>query len=203
LDRTQPSLEAQLCNLADAIAYNAHDIDDGVRSGLISMHQLQSIELFERFRLEVLAEHPDLVQASRARRLLYETIRRMLSEQVYDVIASTQQSLQMAKPQSVEDVRLAGPLVGFSANMKALSTPLQQFLFTHLYRHPKVIETSAQAQNVVRDLYAAYVSQPAEMPTDFAEREDIQRAVSDYIAGMTDRFAAREHERMTGQKWLS
>ena len=202
LDRTQPSLEAQLCNLADSIAYNAHDIDDGVRSGLITMSQLQSIELFERYRLEALAEHPDLVQAARARRLLYETIRRMLSEQVYDVIATTRQGIQMAKPQNVEEVRLAGPLVGFSAEMNALSTPLQQFLFSQLYRHPKVMETTVQAQNVVRDLYVAYASRPAEMPTDFAMREDTQRAVADYIAGMTDRFAAREHERLTGQKWL-
>jgi len=108
----------------------------------------------------------------------------------------------MAKPQSVEDVRLAGPSVGFSVEMKALSTPLQQFLFSQLYRHPKVMETTAQAKNVVRDLYTAYVSHPAEMPTDFAMREDTQRAVADYIAGMTDRFAAREHERLTGQKWL-
>jgi dGTPase len=203
LDRTQPSLEAQLCNLADAIAYNAHDIDDGVRSGLISMAQLQSIELFERYRLEALAEHPSLGDASRARRLLYETIRRMLSEQVYDVIATTQHGLHRAQPQSLQDVRLAGPLVAFSDEMTALAKPLQQFLFSQLYRHPKVMETTAQAQNMVRDLYAAYVSQPAEMPSDFAQREDTQRAVADYIAGMTDRFAAREHERLTGHKWLS
>jgi dGTPase len=202
LDRTQPSLEAQLCNLADAIAYNAHDIDDGVRSGLISMAQLQSIALFERYRREALAEHPGLGDASRARRLLYETIRRMLSEQVYDVIATTKNGLQMAQPQSVGDVRLAGPLVAFSDEMKALSKPLQQFLFSQLYRHPKVMETTAQAQNMVRDLFAAYVSQPAEMPSDFAQREDTHRAVADYIAGMTDRFAAREHERLTGHKWL-
>jgi len=203
LDRTQPSLEAQLCNLADAIAYNAHDIDDGVRSGLISMAQLQSIALFERYRREALAEHPSLGDAERARRLLYETIRRMLSEQVYDVIATTKQGLEMAQPQSVEDVRLAGPLVAFSDEMKDLAKPLQQFLFSQLYRHPKVMETTAQAQDMVRNLYAAYVSQPAEMPSDFALREDTHRAVADYIAGMTDRFAAREHERLTGQKWLS
>jgi len=202
LNRTQPSLEAQLCNLADAIAYNAHDIDDGVRSGLISMAQLQSIALFERYRQEALAEHPSLGDAARARRLLYETIRRMLSEQVYDVIATTKQGLQMARPQSVEDVRLAGPLVAFSDEMKALAKPLQQFLFSQLYRHPKVMETTAQAQDMVRDLYAAYVSHPAEMPSDFAQREDTHRAVADYIAGMTDRFAAREHERLTGHKWL-
>ena len=201
LDRTQPSLEAQLCNLADAIAYNAHDIDDGVRSGLITLAQLQSVELFERYRLQALAEHPDLAQPQRARRLLYETIRRMLSEQVYDVIATTRANLQRAAPDSADAARQAGPLVAFSAEMKVLATPLKQFLFSQLYRHPQVMETTGHAQTVVRDLYAAYVAQPAEMPPDFAQHEDTHRAVADYIAGMTDRFAAREHERLTGRKW--
>jgi len=201
LDRTQPSLEAQLCNLADAIAYNAHDIDDGVRSGLITMAQLQSVELFERYRVQALAEHPDLAQPQRARRLLYETIRRMLSEQVYDVIATTRANLQRAAPDSADAARLAGPLVAFSAEMKALAVPLKQFLFSQLYRHPQVMETTGLAQNVVRELYQAYVQAPSEMPQDYAHRADTHRAVADYIAGMTDRFAAREHERLTGRKW--
>jgi dGTPase len=201
LDRTQPSLEAQLCNLADAIAYNAHDIDDGVRSGLITMAQLQSVELFERYRLQALAEHPDLAQPQRARRLLYETIRRMLSEQVYDVIATTRANLQRAAPADADAARQAGPLVAFSAEMKALAVPLKQFLFSQLYRHPQVMETTGLAQNVVRELYQAYVQAPSEMPQDYAHRADTHRAVADYIAGMTDRFAAREHERLTGRKW--
>lgn len=201
LDRTQPSLEAQLCNLADAIAYNAHDIDDGVRSGLITMAQLQSVELFERYRVQALAEHPDLAQPQRARRLLYETIRRMLSEQVYDVIATTRANLQRAAPAHADAARLAGPLVAFSAEMKDLAVPLKQFLFSQLYRHPQVMETTGLAQNVVRELYQAYVQAPSEMPQDHAHRPDTHRAVADYIAGMTDRFAAREHERLTGRKW--
>ncbi len=203
LNRTQPSLEAQLCNLADAIAYNAHDIDDGVRSGLITLEQLQSIELFERFQMQALRAHPDLAQAQRSRRWLYETIRLMLSEQVYDVIAATQHNLQVHRPQNADEARQAGPLVAFSAQMKALALPLKQFLFTHLYRHPQVMNTTLQAQQVVRDLYEAYVAAPSEMPQDFASREDTHRAVADYIAGMTDRYAAREHERLTGRKWLA
>ena len=203
LNRTQPSLEAQLCNLADAIAYNAHDIDDGVRSGLITLEQLQSIELFERFQMQALRDHPDLAQAQRSRRWLYETIRLMLSEQVYDVIAATQHNLQIHRPQNADEARQAGPLVAFSAQMKALALPLKQFLFTHLYRHPQVMNTTMQAQQVVRDLYEAYVAAPSEMPQDFASREDTHRAVADYIAGMTDRYAAREHERLTGRKWLA
>jgi dGTPase len=139
IDRSQPSLEAQLCNLADAIAYNAHDIDDGVRSGLISMAQLQSVELFERYRLEALAEHPGLAEPQRARRLLYETIRRMLSAQVYDVIGATRQAIEAAAPANADEARQAGPLLRFSAAMHAQSAALKQFLFGSLYRHPQVL----------------------------------------------------------------
>lgn len=202
IDRNQPSLEAQLCNLADAIAYNAHDIDDGVRSGLITMAQLQSVELFERYRIEALAEYPDLAEPARARRLLYEAIRRMLSAQVYDVIAATRQALSQAAPASADEARLAGPLLRFSPAMHAQSTALKQFLFAQLYRHPQVMQMTGQAQIVVRELFEAYSAQPSEMPPEHAARPDAARAVADYIAGMTDRFAGREHERLTGRKLL-
>ena len=202
IDRSQPSLEAQLCNLADAIAYNAHDIDDGVRSGLISMAQLQSVDLFERYRLEALAEHPGLAEPQRARRLLYDTIRRMLSAQVYDVIAATRQAIEAAAPADAYEARQAGPLLRFSAAMHAQSAALKQFLFGSLYRHPQVMETTGQAQIVVRQLFEAYSLSPAEMPAVHAARPDAARAVADYIAGMTDRFAGREHERLTGLKLL-
>ena len=129
IDRSQPSLEAQLCNLADAIAYNAHDIDDGVRSGLISMAQLQSVDLFERYRLEALAEYPVLAEPQRARRLLYETIRRMLSAQVYDVIGATRQAIEAVAPANADEARQAGPLLRFSAAMHAQSAALKQILF--------------------------------------------------------------------------
>ncbi len=202
LVRSQPSLEAQLCNLADAIAYNAHDIDDGVRSGLITMVQLQSVELFERYRIEALAEFSDLAEPTRARRLLYETIRRMLSAQVYDVIAATGQALSQAAPASADEARLAGPLLRFSPAMHAQSTALKQFLFAQLYRHPQVMQMTGLAQIVVRELFESYSAQPSEMPPEHAARPDAARAVADYIAGMTDRFAGREHERLTGRKLL-
>jgi len=202
LERSQPSLEAQLCNLADAIAYNAHDIDDGVRSGLITMVQLQSVELFERYRIEALAEFSDLAEPTRARRLLYETIRRMLSAQVYDVIAATGQALSQAAPASADKARLAGPLLRFSPAMHAQSTALKQFLFAQLYRHPQVMQMTGLAQIVVRELFESYSAQPSEMPPEHAARPDAARAVADYIAGMTDRFAGREHERLTGRKLL-
>ena len=200
LDRTQPSLEAQLCNLADAIAYNAHDIDDGVRSGLISTEQLLEVELFAHYHQQALAEHPGL--SAKPRRLLYETIRRMLSDQVYDVIDTTRRAVAQAGVQSAAQARLAGPLVGFSADMKARTAELKKFLFARLYRHPQVMQTTGQAQQGVRELFAAYVDRPAEMREDFAVRADLHRSVADYIAGMTDRFALREHERLTGRKLL-
>jgi dGTPase len=200
IDRTQPSLEAQLCNLADAIAYNAHDIDDGVRSGLISMGQLQEVALFAHYHQQTLNEHPAL--SEKPRRLLYETIRRMLSDQVYDVIDTTRQAVARAGVQSADEARLAGPLVAFSADMKARTAELKKFLFASLYRHPQVMQTTGQAQQAVHELFAAYVARPAEMPADFAAGADLHRAVADYIAGMTDRFALREHERLTGRKLL-
>jgi dGTPase len=200
IDRTQPSLEAQLCNLADAIAYNAHDIDDGVRSGLISIEQLLQVELFAHYHQQTLDEYQDL--SEKPRRVLYETIRRMLSDQVYDVIDTTRQAATQAGVRTLAEARLAGPLVAFSAGMKTRSSELQKFLFAQLYRHPQVMHTTVQAQQVVRELFAAYVSQPAEMPADFAANANLHRSVADYIAGMTDRFALREHERLTGRKLL-
>ncbi|MEO5672306.1 MAG: deoxyguanosinetriphosphate triphosphohydrolase [Ramlibacter sp.] len=199
LDRSQPSLEAQLCNLADEIAYNAHDIDDGVRSGLITMEQLVEVELFDRYRLQTLDEFPRL----QGRRLLYESIRRMLSAQVYDVIDCSSDLIAGAAPASADDARGAGALIAFSAAMRASSAALKRFLLHNLYRHPQVMATTGQAQQVVRELFAAYVDHPQQMNSDFAAKPNATRAVADYIAGMTDRFAAREHERLTGRKLLA
>jgi dGTPase len=146
LDGRQPSLEAQLCNLADEIAYNAHDIDDGVRSGLITLEQLAGVELFEQFRLAALTEYPEL----QGRRLLYESIRRMLSAQVYDVIDATRSALQAAAPAGAHEARAAGPLVKFSETMQARSGVLKRFLLQNLYRHPQVVAKTGQAQQVVQ-----------------------------------------------------
>ncbi|MFM8756591.1 MAG: deoxyguanosinetriphosphate triphosphohydrolase [Limnohabitans sp.] len=200
LDRTQPSLEAQLCNLADAIAYNAHDIDDGVRSGLLSLDQMQEVPLFERYRQQVIAEYPQL--ADKPRRWLYESTRRMLSEQVYDVIDTTRAAIAAAGVRTADEARLAGPLVRFSQDMHTKSAQLKQLLFAHLYRHPQVMHTTVQAKTAVRELFEAYLAHPLELRAEFASRADRHRAVADYIAGMTDRFALREHERLTGKRLL-
>jgi len=199
LNGTQPSLEAQLCNLADAIAYNAHDIDDGVRSGLLTLSQMDEVPLFAHYKLLTLQQHPGLSEAHKARRLLYETIRRMLSDQVYDVIDVTRVNLEKHKPQSADEARQAGPLVAFGPDMMGRVQDMKTFLFKHLYRHPQVMEMTNNAQTVVRELFDAYLSRPQEMSSDFSRREETPRAVADYIAGMTDRFATREHERLTGR----
>ena len=199
LDGTQPSLEAQLANLADEIAYNAHDIDDGVRSGLLTLDQVAEVPLFAQHLATVKAEYPQLAE----RRTLYEAIRRMLSAQIYDVIDATGAALALAAPQSADAARHAGRLLQFSADMRARSTELKRFLFAQLYRHPQVVDTTTQARQVVRELLAAYLDRPAELRPSFAQRPDRERAVADYIAGMTYRFALREHERLTGQRLLA
>jgi len=198
LERTQPALEAQLCNLADEIAYNAHDIDDGVRSGLITMEQLAEVPLFERFCRETVAEYPTLD----GRRLLYESIRRMLSAQVYDVIDATRAAIDALAPADADAVRRGPPLVCFGEQMRAQSLALKRFLFANLYRHPQVSQTTGQAQEVVRELFDVYRERPSEMPASYRRRADRERAVADYIAGMTDRFAMRERERLTGRAWV-
>jgi dGTPase len=197
LDGTQPSLEAQLCNLADAIAYNAHDIDDGVRSGLLTLDQLAELPLVRRHRDAVLAEFPALAGAP-GRRLLFDTIRRMLSAQVHDVIDATAAALAVAAPASADGARQGPRLLQHSAAMHGEATQLKRLLFGALYRHPQVMRTTDVARQVVRALFAAYVDAPQEMPAEHAARPDRHRAVADYVAGMTDRFATREHRRLTG-----
>ena len=194
----QPGLEAQLCNLADEVAYNAHDIDDGVRSGLLSLEQLEAaVPLVQRHLREALAEFPSLT----GKRLLFETIRRMLSAQVYDIIDASRAELDAAAPADVLAMRRAGrPLLRFSTEMRRGSSELKRFLFASLYRHPQVQEKRARAEQVLRELFAIYLGDPSQLPADHAGQADLPRACADYIAGMTDRFALKEHQRLTGQQ---
>lgn len=211
LTHQQTSLEGQLANLADAIAYNAHDVDDGVRSGLISLAQLQTVPLFAHFYAQTLAQYPQLAQPHAQRRLLHESIRRMLTEQVYDVIRSTQQAISEAGVRDVADVRAhAKALVCFSAQMQAQSQALKHFLLHQLYRHTRVMQTMAAARQVVRELFAAYMAQPELMKPRYvwrvqqaADEAQKARVVADFVAGMTDRYAAKEHERLTGLRLWS
>jgi len=145
------------------------------------------------------------------RRVLYETIRRMLSAQVYDVISATREAIRLAGPRSADEARQLSPLVLFNPAMREQSAALKRFLLANLYRHAQVMHTTGQAKQVVRELFHAYLAQPTQMPAKFADRATrglddpavLARAVADYIAGMTDRFAAREHERLTGRRLLA
>ena len=215
LDGSQPSLEAQLCNLADEIAYNAHDIDDGVRSGLITVEQLQKVPLFEDHHRQAVRDFPELGASQHQRRLLFEVIRRMLSAQVYDLIAVSQVTLAAIAPASPDVVRQSGPLLAFGEDMRRHSIQLKQFLFRNLYRHPQVMQTTDIAKQVIRELFDAYSTGPTELPGNFgaagvtgphgkqAGTTPLARNVADYIAGMTDRFASSEHQRLTGKRLLA
>jgi dGTPase len=207
LRREQPSLEAQLCNLADEIAYNAHDIDDGVRSGLITLEQVREVPLFARFCGEALREQPQLGESANRKRWLYEAIRRMLSAQVYDVIESTRAAIAAHQVRDLAGVRAAAPLVVFSAAMVEEARVLKAFLLRALYRHPTVVEKMDAARAVVSGLFALYIESPDQMAAPGAALDSnadagLQRRVADYVAGMTDRFALREHERLTGKRVL-
>jgi dGTPase len=190
--KKQPSLEAQLVNLADEMAYNAHDIDDGVRSGLIEIEALRELALFERFHTQVLREYPDL----QGRRLLSEIIRRLLSVQVFDVIDQTRRALDAHGIQSEADVRLAEPIVGLTQEMAAQVQDIKRWLFRHLYRHTQVTAKMDEAAAKVRELFQAYLREPALMPAAYAQQTQLPRAIADYIAGMTDRFASHEYVKL-------
>jgi dGTPase len=201
VDRTQPSLEAQIADIADAIAYNNHDVDDGYRAGLISLQQLREQPLFEAGFREVTSLYPGLDD----RRLIYETIRRMIDTVVTDLVETTQRNIDEAKPGSIDDVRAAGRrLVSFSAGVAEQHQSLKRFLQEHLYSHEQKLEMTARVQVVLEELFAAFMADVETMPAEFAQAaaqgDETHRArvVADYIAGMTDRYAFAEHERISG-----
>jgi dGTPase len=194
LRRRQPSIEAQITNLADEIAYNNHDIDDGLRSGLLALAQLDEVPLFARHAQAVRAEHPAIGE----RRMIHETVRRMINTLVADLIAESRRRISAAAPASIDDVRAAPPLVAFSEPMRAEADALKVFLHDHLYRHYQVMRMTEKARRVVRELFGAFLGEPRLLPTDHrlrAER-DRPRAIADYVAGMTDRYAMKEHRRL-------
>lgn len=193
-DRTQPSLEAQICNLADEIAYNNHDVDDGLRSGLIELEQLATIDIFARHSDQARAEFPGL----QGRRLIHETVRRMINALMLDVIRQTRRNIAAATPATVEDVRNAPVLVAFSEPMERAQLQLKQFLRANLYRHYQVCRMTNKARRIVTELFDALSADIELLPPQHCgrAREDRPRAIADYIAGMTDRYAMREHRRL-------
>ncbi|MDQ0141496.1 deoxyguanosinetriphosphate triphosphohydrolase [Cupriavidus necator] len=194
LEGTQPSLEAQLANLADEIAYNNHDIDDGLRSGLLTLEQLDEVPMWARHRAEVAEAFPGI----NGRRAINETVRRMINTLIVDLIETTSRNIAAANPRHIDAVRAAGPLVGFSPEIHEEAAALKRFLFRHLYRHYLVMRMSAKAQRIVGDLFQAFMSDPRLLPPQYQAGHggDQSRLIAHYIAGMTDRYAIREHRRI-------
>jgi dGTPase len=195
--RRQPSIEAQIANLADEIAYNNHDIDDGLRSGLLSLAALDEVALFARHAEQVRTRYPGVPE----RRMIHETVRAMINTLVTDVIRETTGRLAAAAPGSVDEVRGAAALVAFSDGVRAEADTLKAFLFARLYRHYRVMRMTAKASRVVTALFGAFHDEPRLLPPDYrdraaADRVAAPRVIADYIAGMTDRFAIREHRRL-------
>ena len=194
LDRTQPTIEAQICNLADEIAYNNHDVDDGLRSGLITLEQLEEVPIFARFRREVVELYPQIA----GRRLIHEAIRRMINAQVIDLVGETTGRIVAVAPLSIDDVRAGPVLVAYSEAMRAEQLTLKQFLRDNLYRHYQVLRMTAKARRIIAELFGAFMDDPRLLPPQYQlmARDDKPRAIADYIAGMTDRYAMREHRRL-------
>ncbi len=193
---THASLEAQAAALADDIAYDAHDIDDGLRAGLFSVADIRAAAPFVAGLLdEIETRHPGLEEP----RLVHELTRRVITRFIEHAIAESSRRIAEAKVASAEDVAKAGrALVDLSKTFEAADRDIKAFLFSHMYRHPKVQAVREKADAIVRRLFAAYMADPAAMPPDWAAKagEDRARAVADYIAGMTDRFAVQEHARL-------
>jgi len=194
IQRQQPSIEAQIANLADEIAYNNHDVDDGLRSGLITLVQLEAIPLFARHAEEVRRAYPHIAD----RRLIHETTRRMINALIVDLITETRRRVTAAVPKSIDEVRGSPILVAFSASMRAETDQLKHFLSEHLYRHFQVMRMTEKARRIVRELFAAFRDEPRLLPPDHRQRVDADgpRAIADYVAGMTDRYAIREYRRV-------
>ncbi len=190
------SLEAQLAAIADDIAYDAHDIDDGLRAGLFTLADIATVPIIGDIVAGINAQHPKLDDGRR----VHEVVRRLITRMIEDVIAETNARLKERKPRSAADVRAAGrPLGGFSPAMLAADKSIKGFLYPRMYRHARVMRVMDEAEGVVRDLFAHYTKTPADMGAEWAEGIDPAdessrvRRIADYIAGMTDRYALIEH----------
>jgi len=192
--KQRSTLEAQLANVADEIAYNNHDVDDGLRSGLIALEQLAEVRLFKRHMDDALRAFPGLG----GRRLIHETVRRMIDTLVTDLIDTSAASIRKHAPANVNEVRAAPALIGFSARVHEEQLELKRFLHNNLYRHYHVARMSRKARRITTELFEAFAAEPQLLPPEFQLRAaaDQPRAIADYIAGMTDRYAILEHRRL-------
>jgi dGTPase len=200
IDKRQPTLEAQVANLADEIAYNNHDIDDGLRSGLLTTAQLDEVDFYARHRREVEQAYPGIS----GRRAIHETIRRMINALIVDLIEESQARILDARVMTCDDVRKADALIAFSDGMSREAVLLKQFLRVNLYHHYRVNRMTSKARRIITELFDAFTEEPRLLSSDYQiteqdipDREHAQaRKVADYIAGMTDRYAMREHRRL-------
>ena len=190
----QPSIEAQIANVADEIAYNNHDVDDGLRSGLLTIDQLAEVELWRSHYDAARRDFP----AIEGRRAIHETVRRIINTLIVDLIETTGSQLAKYAPVSLDDVRAAPPLVAHSEPVAAQAAALKRFLFRNLYRHYRVMRMADKARRVVKGLFDAFSSDPRLLPPDYQSPEaGVQpRLIAHYIAGMTDRYALKEYRRL-------
>jgi dGTPase len=196
---SHPSAEAQAAAIADDIAYDAHDLDDGLRADLFSLADLSGVPVISGLMREVRDQYPGIDPA----RLTHEVVRRFIGRLVEDVVGESRQRLGSAAPTSADEVRAAGSaMIGFSPMMASTDRAIKEFLWTYMYRHPRVTDVMSHAEEVVRDLFARFFVQPQDMPGDWAHGLDAAdapgraRRVADFIAGMTDGFALNEHARL-------
>lgn len=194
IQKKQPGLEAQLANLADEIAYNNHDVDDGLRSELIKESDLSGVVLYARNRRLVEQAFPGLT----GRRAIAETVRRMINALILDLITTSKQLILAHNPGTIDDVRNAPPLIAFSGQMRKEAVELKQFLRENLYRHYKVQRMTSKARRCITDLFTAFMEEPVLLPPAYVTSDKTKQArkIADYIAGMTDRYAMREHRRL-------
>jgi len=203
INRHQASIEAQIANVADEIAYNNHDVDDGLRAGLLSIEQMRDTTLFNQQYEEVMSQYPQINQ----RRAIHEIIRRMINRQVTDFLEATGGLIRSFQPKSSQDIRtLSEPIATYSENMKQQTQQLKKALRLNLYQHYRVLRMSKKAQKVIKSLFDAFINDAKLLPTEtynnamneYHAHGDIGRAVTiaDYIAGMTDRYAINEYERV-------
>ncbi len=194
LQHKRPSLEAQLANFADEIAYNNHDVDDGLRSGLITLDQLKEVSIFSHHLTQIKNKYLLLPE----RRMVYETIRSMINTLVTDLIQQSTINIKNAGADNLTAVHTAPPLIGFSQQIKKEQQELKKFLYDNLYRHFRVVRMSNKARHTIEKLFSAFSSEIRLLPTEYQNKfeQEGHQVIADYIAGMTDRYAIKEYQRI-------
>lgn len=194
IQNKSPSLEAQLANFSDEIAYNNHDVDDGLRSGLITLDQLQEVSIFSRHLVQVKRKYPSIAE----RRMVYETIRNMINTLVTDLIQQSIINIENTQVDNLAAVHEAPPLIGFSQEIKKEQQQLKNFLYNNLYRHFRVVRMNNKANHIIERLFSAFASEIRLLPTEYQKKFEHEghQVIADYIAGMTDRYAIKEYQRL-------